>query len=49
VSLEQNIYQLRLDKLKQIEALGQKAYPFKYETTHTVPEILDTYSSKTGE
>ena len=49
MSLEENIYQLRLEKLKQIEALGQKAYPFKYETTHTVPEIWEKYEAKTAE
>ncbi|ABF40288.1 lysyl-tRNA synthetase [Candidatus Koribacter versatilis Ellin345] len=49
MSLEDNIYQLRLEKLKQIEALGQRAYPFKYETTHTVPEIWEQFESKTGE
>ena len=49
MSLEENIYQLRLDKLRQIEALGQKAYPYKYETTHTIPQILDEYTPKTAE
>ena len=46
--LDQKIYELRRDKLKQIEALGQLAYPYRYETTHSVPQILDGYSEKTG-
>jgi lysyl-tRNA synthetase class 2 len=49
VSFEQNSYELRKEKLKKIVALGQQAYPYKYETTHTIPEILATYSSYTGE
>jgi lysyl-tRNA synthetase, class II len=48
LALDENIYQLRLDKLKQIEALGQRAYPTKYEFTHTIPEILGEYSNQTA-
>jgi lysyl-tRNA synthetase class 2 len=44
LALDENIYQLRLEKLKQIEALGQRAYPTKYEVTHTIPQILIDYS-----
>jgi lysyl-tRNA synthetase class 2 len=40
---------MRLEKLKQIEALGQQAYPTKYDFTHTVPQILAEYTDKTGE
>src|SRR5260370_214353 len=40
---------MRLEKLKQIEALGQQAYPTKYDFTHTLPQILAEYSAKTGE
>jgi len=49
LALEQKIYELRKDKLRQIEALGQQAYPYRYETTHTIPQILDDYSSKTAD
>jgi lysyl-tRNA synthetase class 2 len=49
VSLEQKIYELRKDKLKQIEALGQPAYPYKYETTNTIPELLAAYSETPAE
>ncbi len=48
MALDQKIYELRKEKLKQIEALGQQAYPYRYETTHTVPQILEGYSAKTG-
>src|SRR5215472_12078376 len=46
LALDENIYQLRLEKLKQIEALGQCAYPTKYEVTHTIPQILVDDSGK---
>jgi lysyl-tRNA synthetase, class II len=49
VSFEQKTYELRKEKLQQIVALGQQAYPYKYETTHTVPEILASFSERTGE
>jgi len=49
VSFEENQYQLRRDKLKQIEALGQESYPRKFESTHSIPEILAKYSDSTGE
>jgi len=49
LALDENIYQLRLDKLKQIEALGQRTYPTKYDFTHTVSQVLAEYSKKTGE
>jgi len=44
LALDENIYKLRLEKLKQIEALGQQAYPTKYEFTQTIPAILAEYS-----
>jgi lysyl-tRNA synthetase class 2 len=49
LSLDENIYELRRQKLKQIEALGQTAYRSKYEFTHTIPQILADYSDKTAE
>jgi lysyl-tRNA synthetase, class II len=47
--LDENIYELRRQKLKQIEALGQPAYRSKYELTHTIPQILAEQSQKTAE
>jgi lysyl-tRNA synthetase class 2 len=49
MALDEKIHDLRRDKLKQIEALGQPAYPSKYEFTHTIPQILQAYSESTGE
>jgi lysyl-tRNA synthetase class 2 len=51
LALDENIYELRREKLKKIEALGQPAYPRKYDFTHTVAQILDGFerSKKTAE
>ena len=49
MALDENIYKLRLEKLKQIEALGQRVYPTKYEVTHSIPEILAAYMNKSAE
>ena len=49
MALDEKIYELRREKLKQIEALGQQVYPRKYEFTHTIPQILAEYSEKTAE
>lgn len=49
MALDDKIYELRRDKLKQIEALGQESYPRRYDFTHTIPQILHDYTAKTGE
>src|SRR5579862_7808496 len=49
VALDQKIYELRKEKLKQIEALGQRAYPYRFETSHSIPQVIDGYSTKTSE
>lgn len=49
MALDENIHQLRLEKLKQIEALGQRVYPTKYEFSHAIPQVLADYSSQTVE
>jgi lysyl-tRNA synthetase class 2 len=49
LALDENIYKLRCDKLRQIEALGQRTYPTKYAFTHTIPAILAQYSQKSAE
>jgi lysyl-tRNA synthetase class 2 len=47
--LDENIYDLRREKLKRIEALGQRTYPTKYEFTHTIPQVLAEYSERIAE
>jgi lysyl-tRNA synthetase class 2 len=49
VSFEDSTYQLRREKLKQIEALGQESYPRKFAFTHTISEILAKYGETAGE
>jgi lysyl-tRNA synthetase class 2 len=49
LAFDEDVYELRRQKLKQIEALGQTAYRSKYEFTHTIPQILADYSAKTTE
>jgi lysyl-tRNA synthetase class 2 len=49
LALDDQIYQLRREKLKQIEALGQPAYPRKYDFTSTVQQIRSDYDGKTAE
>ncbi|HZQ25669.1 MAG TPA: lysine--tRNA ligase [Terriglobales bacterium] len=49
MALDEDIYALRRDKLKQIEALGQQTYPTRYDFTHTIPQVLASYSDKTAE
>jgi lysyl-tRNA synthetase, class II len=36
---ESNLFALRKDKLRQIAALGQQAYPNQFLTTHTLAEV----------
>jgi len=49
LSLDENIYEIRREKLKKIEALGHPAYPRKYNYSHTVPQILAEYGGQTAE
>jgi lysyl-tRNA synthetase, class II len=49
VSFEDSVYQLRQQKLRDIEALGQQAYPHKFAFTHTVPQILAEFGHNTAE
>jgi lysyl-tRNA synthetase class 2 len=47
--LDETIYALRLEKLKQIEALGQPTYRSSYEFTHGVPGIVSDFALKAAE
>ena len=49
MSLDEDIYEIRLEKLKKIEALGHPAYPRKFNFSHTVPQILAEYGGQTAE
>ncbi len=49
MALDEDIYAIRREKLKKIEALGHPAYPRKFNYSHTVPQILAEYSGQTAE
>ena len=49
MALDENIYEIRREKLKKIEALGHPAYPRKYNYSHTVAQILAEYGGQTAE
>ncbi|MGB6903960.1 MAG: OB-fold nucleic acid binding domain-containing protein, partial [Acidobacteriaceae bacterium] len=46
---ERSLYQLRQEKLRQIAALGQQAYPNSFAATHTLAAIRATHDASTGE
>jgi lysyl-tRNA synthetase, class II len=46
---ERNLFALRQEKLGQIAAMGQQAYPNHFAATHTIPEILGKYCELTAE
>ena len=47
--LDDDIYEIRREKLKKIEALGHPAYPRKFNYSHTVAQILAEYGGQTTE
>jgi lysyl-tRNA synthetase class 2 len=49
LALDDKIYDLRRDKLKQIEALGQPAYPNKYHAHHTIERVRQEYENWTAD
>jgi lysyl-tRNA synthetase class 2 len=46
---EEDLYNLRREKLKQIAALGQATYPNSYAATLTIPELRARYDAITAE
>ena len=46
---ERSLYQLRQEKLRQIAALGQQAYPNSFAATHTLAAIRAAHDASTGE
>ena len=49
MSLEDDLYQQRLERIREIEALGFQAYGHRFDFTHTVPRILADYGDKPAE
>ena len=48
MSLEDDLYQQRISRIGEIEALGFKAYGQRFDFTHTIPQILAEYGAKTA-
>jgi lysyl-tRNA synthetase class 2 len=49
LSLEDDLFAQRLRRTTEIEALGFRPYGARFDTTHTVPQILADYAAKTAE
>ena len=49
MSLEDELLKQRLARIREIEALEYRAYGRRFDFTHTVPQILADYGSKTAE
>ena len=49
MSLEDELLKQRLSRIREIEALGYRAYGQRFEFTHTITDILAGYGSKTAE
>ncbi|HSW50429.1 MAG TPA: lysine--tRNA ligase [Bryobacteraceae bacterium] len=47
MSLEQELLEQRLKRTRDIEALGFRPYGLRFEFTHTIPQILAEFGSKT--
>jgi lysyl-tRNA synthetase class 2 len=48
MSLEDELYQQRITRIAEIEALGFQPYGHRFDFTHTIPQILAEYTSKTA-
>jgi lysyl-tRNA synthetase class 2 len=49
MSLEDDLYDQRLKRTAEIEALGFRAYGQRFDFTHTIPDILRDYKARTAE
>ncbi len=49
MSLEDGLFEQRLQRIQDIEALGFQAYGHKFDFTATVPEIVTQFGAKTAE
>ena len=47
--MEDQLFQQRYDKIRQIEALGFEAYPRKYDYTFTLAEVRDAHGKTAAE
>ena len=48
MSIEDELYQQRIARIAEIEALGFQPYGQRFDFSHTIPQILADYGSKTA-
>src|SRR3984893_12059220 len=49
LSLEDDLYDQRIRRIAEIEALGFHAYGQRFDFSHTIPQILAEFGAKTAE
>ncbi len=49
MSLEDDLFEQRLRRTAEIEALGFRAYGHRFDFTHTIPEVLSSYGAKAAQ
>ncbi len=49
MSLEDDLLEQRLERVREIEALGFRPYGQRFDFSHTIPQVLSEYSTKTAE
>ena len=49
MSLEDDLLRQRVERTRQIEALGFRPYGHRFDASNTLPEIVAAYSAKSGE
>src|SRR5580698_7051599 len=49
MSLEDDLLSQRVERAREIEALGFRPYGQRFDFSHTIPQILSEYSAKTAE
>jgi lysyl-tRNA synthetase class 2 len=49
MSLEDDLLSQRVERAREIEALGFRPYGQRFDFSHTIPQVLSEYSAKTAE
>src|SRR5579862_5354591 len=49
MSLEDNLFEQRLNRVREIQALGFRPYGQRFEFTHTIPEVLAAHGAALAE
>ena len=46
MSLEDDLYEQRIQRIAEIEALGFQPYGHRFDFSHTIPQVLAEYGRK---